>query len=500
MAFDPHKNFAYSTVLTAPSPADTGTSLVVQSGDGAKFPAVSFNATVWPAGVQPLTTNAEIVRVTAISTDTFTITRAQESSTARSIVVGDQIAATITAKTLTDAESHLIDAVTDVDTTTDPPTLSEVLKWNGTNWVPAAYNYEFAFSIATFSDGISDIDQLIGSGVWSAIAAITFTATYNNEPGGMTAEVALSGAGNTWASNLAMTPTTGPETNTEAVNYPAAAGGTVTFTLSQSADGTTDTETVQFNNTMRYGTNANGIGAQTEANVEALTEVAGPSESRSQTISNIATGASQYLTFSYADRLSDVAQVQRDSGFGYVTASFNSTATTLAPAIQTTGLTTVSNSVGFTEAFAAITSRLTDLTNGTNDFKLLTTATAINYIYWGELNVNSGADGAAVYTEANVENNTATQPGKVGSNSMSSRSMTVNATAGEYTYIAYPSRLGALTSIMIGGFESLTDFWIDHGSGTELAITNPEGYQENYYVYVSKNPGFTDPTTMTVTI
>ncbi len=97
---DAHKNFAYSTVLTAPSPASSGTSLVVQSGDGTKFPAVSFNATVWPAGAQPLTTNAEIVRVTAISTDTFTITRTQESTSARSIIVGDQIAQTITVATL----------------------------------------------------------------------------------------------------------------------------------------------------------------------------------------------------------------------------------------------------------------------------------------------------------------------------------------------------------------------------------------------------------------
>src|SRR3990167_3744444 len=299
---DNHKNFSYSTVLTAPSPADSGTSLVVQSGDGAKFPTVSFNATVWPTGVQPLTTNAEIVRVTAISTDTFTITRAQESSTARSIIVGDQIAATITAKTLTDAESHLIDAITDVDTTTDAPDLSEVLKWNGTNWVPAAYNYEFAFSIATFSDGISDTSQLIGSGTWQAIGAVSFTATYNNEPGGMTAQVALSGSSVAWSGNLAMTPTTGPETNTEAVAYPTSRTGTITFTLSQSADGTTDTEQVSFSNTMRYGTNANGIGAQTEANVEALTEVAGPDETRSQTISNIPTGtAGHYLTFSYAD-------------------------------------------------------------------------------------------------------------------------------------------------------------------------------------------------------
>ena len=90
-------NFAFSTVLTAPSPANTGTSLGVQTGDGSKFPAVPFNVTVWPTGTQPSTTNAEIVTVTAVSADTFTITRAQEGSTARSIGVGDQIAQTVTA-------------------------------------------------------------------------------------------------------------------------------------------------------------------------------------------------------------------------------------------------------------------------------------------------------------------------------------------------------------------------------------------------------------------
>ena len=104
MAFDSHKNFAYSTVLTAPAPAASGTSVIVQSGDGAKFPATPFNVTVWPAGQQPSTTNAEILRVTVIGVDTFTVTRAQESSTARAIVAGDQIAATITVKTITDVE------------------------------------------------------------------------------------------------------------------------------------------------------------------------------------------------------------------------------------------------------------------------------------------------------------------------------------------------------------------------------------------------------------
>ncbi len=93
-------NFAFSTVLTAPSPGSSGTSLVVQSGDGAKFPAPPFNVTIWPTAVQPSTTNAEIATVTAVSTDTLTITRAQESSTARSVIVGDQIALTVTAAAL----------------------------------------------------------------------------------------------------------------------------------------------------------------------------------------------------------------------------------------------------------------------------------------------------------------------------------------------------------------------------------------------------------------
>lgn len=102
---DAHKNFAYSTVATAPSPATTGTSLVVAAGEGALFPAPPFNVTIWPVSTQPLSTNAEIVRVTGIATDTLTITREQEATTARTVVVGDQIAATITAKSLTDVEA-----------------------------------------------------------------------------------------------------------------------------------------------------------------------------------------------------------------------------------------------------------------------------------------------------------------------------------------------------------------------------------------------------------
>jgi len=380
-----------------------------------------------------------------------------------------------------------IDALIDVDTGTDPPILSEVLKWNGTNWVPAAYNYEFAFSIATFTCTESGT-KLIGSPDWKTAGSITFGASYNNPPGGMTAWVVMAGGSSNWSDlYLAGTPPTGPTDTAAITKYPSAPG-TITFTLHQSVDGTTSVKTITFSNTVRSGTSALTIGNQTKASLEALTEVAGPTESRDQTINNIPNSAN-YVVFAYPTRLSDVAQVQLDSGFGFVTASFNTTPTTLAPTLQ--DVASIVNSASYSETFACITSRLAALANGTNDFKLLTSGTAQNYLYWGELAK------ASSYSEANVEDNYATQPGKVASNSISSRSMIVNCGVSEYAYIAYPARLGALTSIIIGGFESLSDFNVDN---TALAVTNDAGYTENYRVYVSKNPGFTDPTTMTVTI
>lgn len=97
---DAIKNFAYTTVTAAPSPATSGTSLTV--ADASVLPSAPFNMTVWPATAFPLASNAEIIRVTGISGNVLTIERAQESSTARTIVVGDQIAATFTAKLLND--------------------------------------------------------------------------------------------------------------------------------------------------------------------------------------------------------------------------------------------------------------------------------------------------------------------------------------------------------------------------------------------------------------
>jgi len=94
-----YKNFAYSRIVTAPSPATTGTNIVITTGDGTLFPTTPFNAVIWPVGEIPLSTNAEIITVNDSTGDIFIIERQQESTSARTVIIGDRISATITAYT-----------------------------------------------------------------------------------------------------------------------------------------------------------------------------------------------------------------------------------------------------------------------------------------------------------------------------------------------------------------------------------------------------------------
>lgn len=100
------KNFTYSTVAVAPSPATSGISLTVSSGDGALFVA-GRPAVIYPSGEAPLTTNAEIVDVSNVVGDVLTIVREQESTSARTVIVGDQIAQVLTAAEYNALEAYI---------------------------------------------------------------------------------------------------------------------------------------------------------------------------------------------------------------------------------------------------------------------------------------------------------------------------------------------------------------------------------------------------------
>lgn len=89
---DQVKNFAKVTV---DGTVEQGvTSITLNTGDGTKLPAVPFNAVLWNATDYPDPADypeVEVVRVTAIATDTLTVTRAQESTGDQDHALGGKV-------------------------------------------------------------------------------------------------------------------------------------------------------------------------------------------------------------------------------------------------------------------------------------------------------------------------------------------------------------------------------------------------------------------------
>lgn len=89
------KNFAYGKVAIAPSPAASGATLVLETGQGARFPNTSGGTYVCVVKQTNLPATPDIAEVVLVTShdpanDNFTITREQEGSSARTIVIGDE--------------------------------------------------------------------------------------------------------------------------------------------------------------------------------------------------------------------------------------------------------------------------------------------------------------------------------------------------------------------------------------------------------------------------
>lgn len=106
------KDFATGVVVTAPSPAISGTSLTLQVGEGARMPAVPFSATAHPMSEMPTLDNAEKLLVTNITGDTLTIVRAQGETTAKPIEAGWRVSNALFADDIATALADLTDDAT----------------------------------------------------------------------------------------------------------------------------------------------------------------------------------------------------------------------------------------------------------------------------------------------------------------------------------------------------------------------------------------------------
>ena len=87
-------NNAHSTLASGIN--TSATSITDASGQGARFPSLTGSEYFY-ATLIDTSNNLEIVKVTARSTDVLTVTRAQESTSARSFSSGDRIELRITA-------------------------------------------------------------------------------------------------------------------------------------------------------------------------------------------------------------------------------------------------------------------------------------------------------------------------------------------------------------------------------------------------------------------
>jgi hypothetical protein len=116
-------NNGYSTLAGAIGTSDT--SISVQSGHGDRFPAAG-SGDIFHITLQDASNNIEIVRVTSrtLGSDTMTIVRAQEATTAKSWAIGDIVEHRLTAEAIREFTPKDSPAFTGVPTapTADPGT------------------------------------------------------------------------------------------------------------------------------------------------------------------------------------------------------------------------------------------------------------------------------------------------------------------------------------------------------------------------------------------
>ena len=351
-----------------------------------------------------------------------------------------------------------INELVDVDTKSTSPTRDQVLKWNGTNWVPAAYDDTFVFSITSFSDGESTT-QLIGVGEWKAIDAMSFTASYENGPpdttwvsiGYNTTDYDKSGSIGEMDS-----PNFTAGSNTVSISYPKTRDQYLRFSLSSQTGSDTDTyaETaIYFRNYIYYGTTSEASGWDTSDIVNLKTS--GPTTTY---ISNytITGSTDHYILFAHPASYTSL----HVSGmiFNSVICPFEEAATV-----------SVTNTAGYTENYKVYRSTLTNLGNST-----LTTSTSntkINRIYYG------GSTKASTYTESDIEGLDTSEV----TNDQTQTWDTITLDASEYFIFAMPARLSTPTFK-----DNDTGFEAAFLSPETVSVTNVNGQVEDYSVFRSE--------------
>ena len=175
-------NNAFGTLNAGIS--NSATSVTLSSGQGARFPTLASGEYFY-ATLIDTSNNLEVVKCTARSSDVLTVTRAQESTTARAFAIGDRLELRVTAAALEDS-SNPYDKDTSstgsfalpVGTTAQQPTAADT---------EGHIRYDSDDNVVYYSDGAS----------WIKVSAATpiLTSVTGNIYAGATSTLTLAGSG-----------------------------------------------------------------------------------------------------------------------------------------------------------------------------------------------------------------------------------------------------------------------------------------------------------------
>lgn len=260
--------------------------------------------------------------------------------------------------TLLPTGSESVDDLSDVDTSTTAPSTNDVLKWDGSNWVPAVYNATFTFSVnynrldVPNSGTQAWLLVLMGSGQYQS--SIVHEVGYNNGPSGAFASAPTIARNGSYIASATggyplTTTSNGTVATSTALNYPSGltAQGVayIRFTVTATHSGTTDSNGPHFN---IYFRNKKFFGPQAASSLTS-TQIINLSDSdwMKSTTSNLSADAytqaqvsitcnNQYVYYCYPSRISGTP-VFKINGFGTTFTSLSNV--------------DVTNSAGFEESF-----------------------------------------------------------------------------------------------------------------------------------------------------
>ena len=375
------------------------------------------------------------------------------------------------------------------DINTSGVSRDQVLKFNGTKFVPAAFDATFVFTIADFDMNDSTSPQLIGSGSWKSAGTLQFTASYNNGPpdgfeGSGSGAPKIQGYVNSSISSsydmfpLSSSFTMG--TNPMVITFPLTTGHDIRFRLFASAGSDTDNEytdqRIYFRNQFVYGdlSKNNGFNQadiRTLASANTIT-----TNDTTRTLSGLSIGSSNYLAFAHRTGDTNVTQVYCGNNPNRLTVAMDRTdATTKTPLRETVSYI---NTAGYTENFFVYASKEQNIDEHSTTFVTSTTNQIRNYIYWG-------TGSAWVNNEASVEaltnKNTSYDDGSITGNTLS-----VGTFTNQYVIVAIPNRYGDNdTDYQLK--DNSTNLPFSFNQQSDVTVTNAVGFQEDYSVYRSTN-------------